>query len=761
VEAVERSNLRRTDADLLSERFLAFFDLAGEKEDESEFFAETVASCVSVFDDSGGIVEALLEKGLSRKGLRGISEIELLRIEQISSFTAIQLRKAFGLSLTGLAVDALPESIEEFPGNVWMSNLNELNGLPPKLRRVRGDLTISACESLKVIPEGLVIEGSLEIQGCNALKRLSKLEVGRHFSIQGCESLEQLYEVNISGNSTLARLPSVVQVPQSLRTGVNLRILDCRTLTAFPSQIVFNGGLDLSGCINIRQLPKDLHVRGDLILQSCVALAKLPNGLRVDGDLVGGRGLFSSQSLNLVGLPDGLWVGKSLNLYGCTFLQSLGNRLRVDGNVDIQYCTSLRDLGTNGIIGGNLNARFCTQLSVIPSIANLQVGRNLLLEGCNGLGSIEEGAVTFGEAISLEGCHLIENLPNDLLNQPNRQDGRPREFYVSGSGVDADDLAVRSSSDNRFHVSLQAVSESTVSSSQFMEGFITLTEALEFWRDVAKEPGFDAELEVFVPEAYKRGTILFFSKLRHAKEFGYEEFREGLAKRVLELMELLCGNLNSIREELLIRITDSTDTCHDKPIHALNQIQVLLEITKARGDREKLKVLGMRIMRLNVVHEHVRRKLDALKIVDDVCVFLRFEIEAREQLDLPVSATQMHFPNYVKITDDEIEAAIADAASLTKDDLEFWLPSWSEWQRQLRLELVQSIQFHKLPRNSLPRRKSFRDVLGREAWDPVRLPGSNAVFSLSDLLKKWIEDGTDLNNVAVTLEDMKGITRCA
>ena len=44
-----------------------------------------------------------------------------------------------------------------------------------------------------------------------------------------------------------------------------------------------------------------------------------------------------------------------------------------------------------------------------------------------------------------------------------------------------------------------------------------------------------------------------------------------------------------------------------------------------------------------------RRKCDSLSFVDDVCVYLRFEIDLKDELDLPVSAMSMHFPNYIKI----------------------------------------------------------------------------------------------------------------
>ena len=106
----------------------------------------------------------------------------------------------------------------------------------------------------------------------------------------------------------------------------------------------------------------------------------------------------------------------------------------------------------------------------------------------------------------------------------------------------------------------------------------------------------------------------------------------------------------NVYEGLLVRISDSIDACNDKPAWALNQMGVLERVLKARGNRVALKELGRRILNLEIVHEHAKAKCDSLKFVDDVCVYLRFEIALREDLDLPVSSSSMHFPSYIIIS---------------------------------------------------------------------------------------------------------------
>ena len=104
---------------------------------------------------------------------------------------------------------------------------------------------------------------------------------------------------------------------------------------------------------------------------------------------------------------------------------------------------------------------------------------------------------------------------------------------------------------------------------------------------------------------------------------------------------------------------------------------------KARGDRVALKALALRIMRLNVVHEHAKRKIAKLSFVDDVCVYLRFEIELQKKLDLPVCASTMIFYSYIPISEEELLLASNEAEDIDDQQVEAWLTNWSEWQRQV------------------------------------------------------------------------------
>ena len=223
--------------------------------------------------------------------------------------------------------------------------------------------------------------------------------------------------------------------------------------------------------------------------------------------------------------------------------------------------------------------------------------------------------------------------------------------------------------------------------------------------------------------------------------------------QAIELIQSLQGTEEV--ELVLTRIADSTDACNDKPVWALNQIMVMHEIAHARGDRAKLRDVGRRVFNLEVVHKHAKQKCDSLRFVDDVCVYLKFEIELREALDLPVSALAMHFPNYIKVDPAEIEAAREQALSIPDDRFQAWLLSWSEWQRQLRFE--KRIDYNSLPvveaKKRTSWRKSIRNLLGDKPSDTVVFKGQRC--SLSDLYKHWVATGRDLfTNAPLSAEDL-------
>jgi hypothetical protein len=286
-----------------------------------------------------------------------------------------------------------------------------------------------------------------------------------------------------------------------------------------------------------------------------------------------------------------------------------------------------------------------------------------------------------------------------------------------------------------------------------------LDEACQLWFYVSGQPLRNVE-KLVVPKEYASSLLVFLGRLRGAKEFVVAKTQKDFSLRVVELIDFLMTNESGSDEQALVltRIADSIDACNDKPVWALNQVRLMQLVSNARGDRCALKSLGRRVLHLEIVHEHAKAKCDRLQFVDDVCVYLRFEIALRDSLDLPVSALSMHFPSYIDVSEEEIKAAEEEALSVTEQQFAVWLQGWQEWQRQDRLEKSQGIKYLDLKQIDASSkrdswRKSIRDLLGKKPSDTVVFMGQR--WSLGDFLRHWVETGRDLStNSPLSAQDL-------
>eukprot|EP00514_Thraustochytrium_sp_LLF1b_P005669 CAMPEP_0184527408 /NCGR_PEP_ID=MMETSP0198_2-20121128/11181_1 /TAXON_ID=1112570 /ORGANISM="Thraustochytrium sp., Strain LLF1b" /LENGTH=550 /DNA_ID=CAMNT_0026919063 /DNA_START=146 /DNA_END=1795 /DNA_ORIENTATION=- len=482
-----------------------------------------------------------------------------------------------------------------------------------------------------------------------------------------------------------------------------------------------------------------------------------------DGRVMVNEGLRAWYLTELDELPRGLTVAGNLSLPYCSKLTCIPDAISIAGNLNLRGCRSLTALPDSlKIITGDLNLNQCTALTALPR--GLNVSGQLDLSDCSRIADLPSD-LKVGSHLVLENCENLESLPSSILSWPERtRDSGDEELvsplhdvYLGGSGLSIETLEWLENSDApnvRFHVNLL----SNRGRHLVQPPFAHLTYAIQFWvRESCHSTGHIDIVDHLSPlEA--DALLEFLSKLRGSKEFGIMETRRALALRVVAVLGLLYNP--EYRSEIIQRMEDSLDACHDKPIWALNQLTLVGLISSARGDRNELRRLGRRVMNLQIVHEHAQKKVASLKessvieLVDDVCVFLRFEIELRESLNLPVDATAMIFTNYIEVTDAELQAAEAEAEGVTEEAFEVWLSSWSEWARQDRLEAARELRWVDLPCDKsitspgVPR----SDLSGEELCDPISLRGQ--VWSLRDLLRHWIVTGLDPTNTVLRCDEL-------
>ncbi|GBG33660.1 Nephrocystin-3 [Hondaea fermentalgiana] len=492
--------------------------------------------------------------------------------------------------------------------------------------------------------------------------------------------------------------------------------------------------LDSQGIVS--ELPPDLEVSGEVHLRDCSALTMLP-----------------------------LWTETGpLNLHSCSMLLTIPDSLRrVRGNMNLTSCTSLIKLPDNLVVEGNLILRGCAALQALPE--GLTVKGDLIASGCDSLSYVPSSLVLHGNLMDLTNCVNIFSLPLEPFQTPRSE---RLVLNIANTSLVGDELqalrAIGSDSNVMVYLGNDAQLLQELGATVGPRGGDVQLSTLF---DVAREFNVQVvDLEPYIDPAYLRGVLHFLSMLLSSQEFREEKLREDLKSRVQEVLETIARDPIA-RDEIVLRMLDATDACADKPIWALGQMQLVAAVAHARGDRAKLRKLGRGIMRLNIVHEHVERFINGEnRGVDDVCVYLRFEIDLRESLDLPVSSQAMIYSNHVPISAGMIAAAKREALAITEKQFEAWLATWPEWQRQDRMEAVVAyLQLGKLEEaerdeDARGDASEWVDLKGEPIADPVvLLPNRSAVWSYNDVCERWVSTGYDFSNGSMTQDEFLNNTK--
>jgi len=531
--------------------------------------------------------------------------------------------------------------------------------------------------------------------------------------VSECEDFVFPERLSVRDSITVERLSNFVEFPDGYEAAQSVSVTMCSAFKGLSERFA--------------------TIERNLALNSCAALRTLPDNLHV------GKVLHIVECPRLCALPDNLYVGRSVTVSGSMLLTEWPNNvLRVNGTLDLQNNRRLARLPENLSVRNNLVLNDCPRLTALPD--NLRVGNDLMIDNCTRLTCLPEAIFSWGPCANgrrdTRGRHSIL-CANTGLSQETLEWLRDETFDYLSFDVSANPWGAEPEE--------PAPTRSLESMAGVWEKHAGNEKEGRLWSALSALPSPD---QIVIAR--------FLRKLESAKEFALKGNRQGLAQRVLAALALLEDPRT--RQQVLTRIADSVDACSDKPIWALNQIRLVALIAEARGDRAKLRTLGERVRRLGVVHKHVAAKIETLNFVDDVCVYLRFEIALREPLDLPTDAEDMVFFSYIKVTDEEIEAAKREALETT-GELDNWLSSWDEWQRQDRLETARSTKWARIartvaPGNDLP----DTDILGNPMREPVRLNG--VICNLPVLLRHWTETGMDLYNAKVTPEELtRGLQR--
>ena len=159
------------------------------------------------------------------------------------------------------------DKIQEYIKNGSEGNLDLRNSpikfLPKNLTKVGGYLWLDFCENLQSLPNGLKVDGDLDLRNTNITFLPTDIQVKGELNLR---------------NSSIKSLPSDLEVGGDL-------VLMYSQIEKLPDNLTVNGRLDLESCKNLQSLPNGLKVKGNLDLRN-TNITSLPSDLEVNGDLI-------------------------------------------------------------------------------------------------------------------------------------------------------------------------------------------------------------------------------------------------------------------------------------------------------------------------------------------------------------------------------------------------------------------------------------------------------------------------------------------
>lgn len=177
----------------------------------------------------------------------------------------------------------------------------------------------------------------------------------------------------------------------------------------------------------------------------------------------------------------------------------------------------------------------------------------------------------------------------------------------------------------------------------------------------------------------------FLDRLRDSIHFQYAEFKATIRAWLDRL------SIDTELRELTFAIAqEGIGSCEDRTtltFNAMQQAQKNLEVERGEYDNrlDALITLGRAMFRLGELEKIARNKAASLRLVDEIEVYLAYQVKLRQKLVLPIAATDMRFFDASYVTQDDLDAALLLVQQREASDFfSFLANDWAPWQAVLK-----------------------------------------------------------------------------
>lgn len=193
----------------------------------------------------------------------------------------------------------------------------------------------------------------------------------------------------------------------------------------------------------------------------------------------------------------------------------------------------------------------------------------------------------------------------------------------------------------------------------------------QLWRGFAAEPG---------AEAFSQ----FLERLRGTINFGNPQFQLNVADWLTQL-----ETHPDLRASTFAISEGSTTSCEDRVSLTFNTMrQLRLSSAVARGDYDQnlpeLISLARGMFRLDQLEVIAREKAASLNFVDEIEVYLAYQVKLRDVLALPLETPDMRFFNMSHVSQQDLDDAVTRVKNAEAEGFKDYLSSqWQPWQAVL------------------------------------------------------------------------------
>ena len=212
-----------------------------------------------------------------------------------------------------------------------------------------------------------------------------------------------------------------------------------------------------------------------------------------------------------------------------------------------------------------------------------------------------------------------------------------------------------------------------------------LADAVSDWYGEGDKEAVHKRWSDFANEEEAAAFSKFVDRLRGTVNYGNPQFRQSVTEWLSHL-----ESYPPLRQATFKIAFESTTSCEDRVSLTLNEMKkarLAADVENGQYDKRvpELISLARGMFRLDQLEKIARAKVNSLSFVDEIEVYLAYQVKLREKLDLPLDTPDMRFFGVSWVTAEDLNKAEADVKAMEKQDFLHYLSTdWAPWQSVLQ-----------------------------------------------------------------------------